>query len=112
YVHLSEDDTPDYGLPWLYNELAPANRHSYFGFPDANYLKTNDDILTLKVEHEFSSNIKVHTIARAANYPRQAQITEPQICSNAALSVPVGGIVAKLPTLAVNSALPCPYSAS
>jgi catecholate siderophore receptor len=51
-------------------------------------------------------------IARAANYPRQAQITEPQICSNAPLSVPVGGVVAKLPTSAVNPALPCPYTGS
>jgi catecholate siderophore receptor len=54
YVHLSEDDTPDYGLPWFFNKLAPADRHSYFGFRDENYLKTNDDIMTLKVEHEFS----------------------------------------------------------
>lgn len=110
YVHLSEDDTPDYGLPWLFNKLAPANRHSYFGFPDENYLKTNDDILTLKVEHEFSPNLNLHTIARAANYPRQAQITEPQICSNAAASVPVGGVVSSLPTLAYNSALVCTYT--
>jgi catecholate siderophore receptor len=110
YEHLSENDTPDYGLPWLFNGVAPANRHSYFGFPDENYLKTNDDILTLKVEHEFSPNLSVHTIARAANYPRDAQITESQICSNASLSVLVGGVVSSLPTLAYNSALPCPYT--
>ena len=55
-MHLTEDDTPDYGLPWLFNGVAPANRHSYFGFPDENYLKTNDDILTLRVEHDFSPN--------------------------------------------------------
>jgi catecholate siderophore receptor len=110
YMHLSEDDTPDYGLPWLFNKLAPADRHSYFGFPDQNYLKTNDDILTLKAGHEFSPNVTLHTIARAANYPRQAQITEPQVCSNAATSVAVGGIVQALPTLAYNSALACPYT--
>ncbi|WP_263358322.1 TonB-dependent siderophore receptor [Acidicapsa ligni] len=110
YMHLSEDDTPDYGLPWLFNKLAPANRHSYFGFPDENYLKTSDDIMTLKVEHEFSPSLNLHTIARAANYPRQAQITEPQICSNAGLSVPVGGVVTSLPTLAYNSAITCPYT--
>lgn len=110
YEHLSEDDTPDYGLPWLFNGVAPADRRSYFGFADENYLKTNDDILTLKVGHDFSPNLNLHTIARAANYPRQAQITEPQICSNAALSVPVGGVVAALPTLAYNSALTCPYT--
>jgi catecholate siderophore receptor len=110
YIHLSEDDTPDYGLPWFFNQVAPANRHSYFGFPDENYLKTNDDILTLKVDHEFSPSLNLHTIARAANYPRQAQITEPQICSNASLSVPVGTVAAALPTLAYNANLTCPYT--
>jgi catecholate siderophore receptor len=113
YVHLQENDTPDYGLPWFNNTVARGPiRHSYYGFPDKNYLRTNDDILTLKVEHEFSPSVNLHTLARAANYPRQAQITEPQICSNAPLSVPVGGIVATLPTSAVNTSLPCPYTAS
>ena len=55
YVHLQENDTPDYGLPWFNNTTAPgAIRHNYYGFPNNNYLQTNDDILTLKVEHEFS----------------------------------------------------------
>ena len=113
YVHLQENDTPDYGLPWLNNTVARGPiRHSYYGFPEENYLRTNDDILTLKVEHEFSPSVNLHTIVRAANYPRQAQITEPQICSNAPLSVPVGGVVTKLPTSAVNPALPCPYTGS
>jgi catecholate siderophore receptor len=111
YVHLTESDTPDYGLPWLYNGVAPGPiRHHYYGFPDQNYLKTNDDILTLKADHEFSPNLNLHTIFRAANYPRQAMITEPQICSNAPLSVPVGGFVSSLPTSAVNSKLPCTFT--
>ena len=63
--------------------------------------------MTLKAEHEFSPTPQLHTIARAANYPRQAQITEPQICSNASVSVPVGTVVSALPTLAYNANLPC-----
>lgn len=111
YVHLTESDTPDYGLPWLFAGLAPgAIRHNYYGFPDENYMKTNDDMVTLKVEHEFSSNVNLRTLARAANYPREAQITEPQICSNVPMSVPVGGVVASLLTSAVNTALPCAYT--
>src|SRR3981189_1860337 len=113
YVHLQDNDTPDYGLPWFNNTVAPGPiRHNFYGFPDENYLQTNDDILTLTVEHQFSQSVNMPTIARAANYPRQAQITEPQICSNAPASVPLGGVVASLPTSAVNTALPCPYTAS
>ena len=109
YFHLSESDTPDYGLPWFYNQLAPGvNRSSYFGFPDENYLRTNDDILTGRAEHDFGHGLTLHSIARAANYPRSAQITEPQICSNASLSVPVGGYVTALPTSSVTGAV-CPY---
>jgi catecholate siderophore receptor len=110
YFHFTESDTPDYGLPWFFNQLAPGvNRHAYFGFPDANYLRTNDDIVTLKANHTFTDNVNVHTIARWANYPRDVQITEPQICSNASVSVPVGGYMAALPTNAVNSSQPCAY---
>ena len=113
YFHFTESDTPDYGLPWFFNQLAPGvNRHSYFGFPDANYLRTNDDIVTLKANHTFANNVDVHTIGRWANYPRDVQITEPQICSNASVSMPVGGYVAALPTNAVNTSKPCPYSFS
>lgn len=110
YEHLTESDTPDYGLPWFFAGVAPARRSSYYGFADENYLKTNDDILTLRVEHDFSPGLNVHNMARAANYPRSAQITEPQICSNPSLSVPVGGVVASLPTLSYNSSITCPYT--
>jgi catecholate siderophore receptor len=109
YLHMTENDTPDYGLPWFYNKLAPGvSRHAYYGFPDQNYLKTDADILTGKFDHDFSHSIAVHSIARAANYPRSAQITEPQICSNGALSVPVGGYVTALPTSSVTGAV-CSY---
>ena len=84
YVHLNESDTPDYGLPWFFNRLAPGvDRRSYFGFGTSvnghqNYLHTNDDIVTAKVDHDFAHETNLHTIARFANYPRNVQITEPQ----------------------------------
>ncbi len=111
YFHFTESDTPDYGLPWFFNGVAPgAIRHNYYGFPNQNYLNTNDNIGTAKLEHDFSPSVSLHSIGRWAYYPRQAQITEPQICSNASVSVPVGGFVAALPTSAINTALVCPYT--
>ena len=110
YIHLGENDVPDYGLPWLFNQLAPGvNRRSYFGFHNENFLTTHDDIVTGRASHSFDHNTELHTIARWANYPRNAQITEPQICSNASVSVPVGGTVTSLPTSSVTG-LPCKYT--
>jgi len=115
YVHLTESDTPDYGLPWLFNKLAPgadkgANRRAFYGFADQNFLRTNDDIVTAKVDHDLGHGMNLHSIARWANYPRNAQITEPQICSNASVSVPVGGYVAALPTSSINTTQTCAYT--
>jgi catecholate siderophore receptor len=111
YFHLTESDTPDYGLPWLFNKLAPADRHAYFGFPDSNYLHADVDVMTGRLEHYFNENLQLHSIARWANYGRKLQITEPQICSNAPQAVPVGGYVSSLPTSSVTG-LPCPYTPS
>ena len=110
YFHFTESDTPDYGLPWFFARVAPTNRHNYFGFPDQNFLRTNDDILTGKIDHDFGHGLALHSIGRWANYPRDAQITEPQICSNASVSVPVGGIVAALPTSSINTKQTCAYT--
>ncbi len=101
YLHLTEDDTPDYGLPWLYNGVAPASRHAYFGFADADYLRASVDAVTLRGSHDVTPGVQLHSIARWANYGRNAKITEPQICSNASMSVPVGGFVTALPTSSV-----------
>jgi catecholate siderophore receptor len=113
YFHFTESDTPDYGLPWFENGLVHGvDRHAYFGFANENFLKTNDDIVTLKANKAFGHEgaLDLHTIGRWANYPRNVQITEPQICSNVSVSTPVGGYVAALPTNAVNTALPCAYT--
>jgi catecholate siderophore receptor len=109
YFHLTEYDTPDYGLPWLFNKLSPASRFAYFGFPNTNYLDADVDIVTGKLNHEFTPAVVLHSIGRWANYARNAQITEPQICSNASVSVPVGGYVAALPTSSVTG-LTCTYT--
>jgi catecholate siderophore receptor len=109
YFHMTESDTPDYGLPWLFNKLSPANRHAYFGFPDSNILRADVDIVTGKFEHNFNEHLQLHSIGRWANYGRHAQITEPQICSNASQAIPVGGFVSALPTSSVTGAT-CAYT--
>lgn len=79
YFHFSENDIPDYGIPWYFNTVSPVARHNYYGFRDANFLKTDVDMATLKVEHDIAEGSLARNQLRYANYVRKAQITEPQL---------------------------------
>jgi len=107
YLHESENTTPDYGLPYFGPAVVPVDHSTYYGFASENYLKTNPDIVTGKVEHDFGSHMTVRNILRWANYPRDVRITEPQINTTAALTNPTvinGPLSAKCDPTLVNSA--------
>jgi catecholate siderophore receptor len=76
YFHQNASDTPDYGLPWLFNAPAPVNRANYYGMRNSNYLRTNDDIATARVEHDFNSHVTLRNQVRYANYFRDVLVTE------------------------------------
>jgi catecholate siderophore receptor len=92
YYRQSADDTPDYGIPWLFNGPAPVKRRSYYGFKDANFLRTSADIGTAKFEHEFSDAISLRNQLRYAHYSRDVQITEARIPATVTLATPLSAI--------------------
>jgi catecholate siderophore receptor len=79
YFHFAENDIPDYGIPWYFNRAAPVPRHNYYGFRDGNYLRTDVDMVTLKLEHDISTWAILRNRTRFANNQRDARITEPQL---------------------------------
>ena len=79
YLHAGADDTPDYGIPFLFNAPAPVDRRNYYGFEHGNYLKTNVDMGTIKYEHVVNNVVSFHNQARYAHYHRDVRITEAQI---------------------------------
>ncbi|HEV2645063.1 MAG TPA: TonB-dependent receptor [Acidobacteriaceae bacterium] len=80
YLYESENTTPDYGLPYFGAALIQgAGRRTYYGFAADNYLRTNPDIVTGKIEHDLGVHATVRDLLRWANYPRDIRITEPQI---------------------------------
>jgi catecholate siderophore receptor len=79
YYHLQEDDTPDYGIPWLNGRPAPVARNNFYGYPNDDYFRTDVDIGTVKVEHDFNDNITVDNQLRYGSYQRSIRVTEPLI---------------------------------
>ncbi|MFZ0661828.1 MAG: TonB-dependent receptor [Acidobacteriaceae bacterium] len=78
-LHLQEDDIPDYGIPWYFGDPASVPRHNYYGFADRNFLRTNADIGTIRVEHDTGAGGLLRNAIRYAHYERKWQITEPQV---------------------------------
>ncbi len=89
YLHQTEYDTPDYGLPWLYQGTtgqgsgvahpAQVQQNNFYGFNNNDYLRTNVDIVTAKVEHDFNESVTLRDQVRYAHYLRSFRITEPQL---------------------------------
>jgi catecholate siderophore receptor len=79
YFHFNENDIPDYGIPWYFNRAAQVARHNYYGFRDGNYLRTDVDMVTVKMEHDIGDWAILRNRARFANNQRDARITEPQV---------------------------------
>lgn len=91
FIHQSEYDVPDYGMPLL-KEATPGasqqiaeppsesvGRSNFYGFAENDYLRTNVDVATGKVEHDLNDAITVRDQLRFAHYTREWRITEPQI---------------------------------
>jgi catecholate siderophore receptor len=103
YFHQNADDNPDYGIPWLFNGPAPVPRQDYYGFKNGNYLRTYDDIGTVKAEHDVNRNVMIRDQVRYANYVRDALITEAQIPAGVTLATPLSSIAVTRHEIGVNS---------
>ncbi len=44
YFHQSENDVPDYGIPWYFGKPAPVDRSNFYGY-SSDYLKNDNDIV-------------------------------------------------------------------
>src|SRR3569833_1869382 len=103
YIHQMADDVPDYGIPWLFNGPAPVNRHNFYGFIDANFLRTYVDIGTIRAEHDFNSHFSLRGRGRGAGGGRRAQITEAKPIGTVTLATPLDSIQLSRNQLAAES---------
>jgi catecholate siderophore receptor len=79
YYHLQEYDTPDYGIPWINGRPASVPRNNFYGYPDSDYFRTNVNIGTVKIEHDFNEHVTINDQIRYASYDRSLRVTEPLI---------------------------------
>lgn len=109
YLHQQSYDTPSYGIPWLNGKPAPVNTANFYGYQDSDFFRTNVDIGTARVEHDFSPDITVSNQLRYASYERALRVTEPLIQGYTTSqdvvpsTLPLSSITVNRHTIGVNS---------
>ncbi len=77
YLHQQEDNTPDYGIPFLFGTPAPVPRNFYYGLPADDRSKTDVDVATGNVQHRLSDALSVSETARYGYYWFDSRQTAP-----------------------------------
>jgi catecholate siderophore receptor len=82
YLHLSEDDRPDVGIPFVDGKPAPVHRSNDYGLTSDHAISTVD-IGTARVKHDFSPNLTIADTLRYATYEFNYAFDAPNLGSAA-----------------------------
>jgi catecholate siderophore receptor len=90
YSHLGQDNLPDYGVPWVTanntnailsvyaNSAPPVDFENFYGLKSRDYEKTDTDVVTAKVEHDFNNSASLRNLTRYGRNYRDSVITAPR----------------------------------
>ncbi|HEY3811899.1 MAG TPA: TonB-dependent siderophore receptor [Caulobacteraceae bacterium] len=75
--HEGEDNTPDYGIPFLGSRPAPVSHSAYYGLVRDDAQKTNVNIGTARYTHVFSDALTFTDLLRYGHYYFDTRQTAP-----------------------------------
>ncbi|MGV3660252.1 MAG: TonB-dependent receptor [Prosthecobacter sp.] len=93
YQHLTEDNIPDYGLPWVpVNATNPAlqsdggadpkiDYSNFYGRSTVDFEDVTNDMFTVILDHDFTDKIKLRNLTRFSRTYRFNAITAPRFVS-------------------------------
>lgn len=92
YFHFEEDNTPDYGIPWVpqntnprlarYSDKAPpVSFENFYGLRGYDFEKTVTDSVSVLFEHDFSDSLKLRNLTRFSRTERDSAITAPRFAN-------------------------------
>jgi catecholate siderophore receptor len=87
YYHMQTDDLPDSGIPYNNPRAGDArngdgspynvNRSNYYGLADRDFRKTQADIATVRVEHDFGARLHIRNTTRYSKTSNDYIWTQP-----------------------------------
>jgi len=79
YLHQSEDDIPDYGIPFIDGSPAHVNRRSYYGLVNYDRTKNDVDVGTVSLEHRFNDHVSLIDSVRYGHYDYTYLLSAPHL---------------------------------
>jgi catecholate siderophore receptor len=97
YYYLKTKDVTDYGQPSLTPAftgtgqfaMPPVSPRNYYGYSNHDFAHHETHIATLRLEHQFGSELSVRNVTRAALYERQVEATISTLAATDRLGRPV-----------------------
>jgi catecholate siderophore receptor len=79
YVHLQQDNVPDYGLPWAAFDAAPAvDQHNFYGLSGYDFEDIDHDDATVTLAHQVTPLLNLRNVTRYGRTDRDSAITAPR----------------------------------
>lgn len=92
YFLQSENNVPEYGLPYLFGRPAPVNRANVYGLIDEDYERVLTNIFTLRVDHRFNDQLSLRNTTRYSRTDREARVTTLSVVGTPTPSTPLAAI--------------------
>lgn len=64
YYHLSQDNIPDYGHPFVNGSPLDVDRSNFYGLVNRDYEETSLDVMTAEFKHAFSNELNLRNLLR------------------------------------------------
>jgi catecholate siderophore receptor len=93
YLHQEEHDNPDYGIPWVDDRPAPVSRDAFYGFTN-DYFRSEVNLGTMVIEHDFTDDVTLHEQLRLASYHRSLRVTQGQTPDDFTPGMPLDDVAA------------------
>ena len=79
YQHVSQDNVPDYGLPWAALDASPAvDQSNFYGLRNYDFERISSDSGTLQFDRDLTSRVTLRNTTRYGETIRQHAITAPR----------------------------------
>jgi catecholate siderophore receptor len=97
YLHLDQDNMPEYGLPWVPNTNVPLEAYrdgappvslsNFYGLRNRDFEKTFTRMGTTEVRHDFNDSFSVRSLVRYGRTRRDSLITAPRFTNNTSTDI-------------------------